>query len=93
MNHTLRELNVLIHEGTQHDITETVREQKRKEATLKARELEKDFTGAFVMVQCKKALRSMVIVAYSKLTGSHQLLEKNPTPTGTLRCRSRIVLC
>jgi len=73
MNHTLRELNVLIHEGTQQDITETVREQKRKEATLKARELEKDFTGAFVMVQCKKALRSMVIVTVKIL---HIWLEK-----------------
>jgi hypothetical protein len=73
MNHTLRELNVLIHEGTQQDITETVREQKRKEATLKARELEKDFTGAFVMVQCKKALRSMIIVTVKIL---HIWLEK-----------------
>ena len=73
MNETLQELNVLIHEGTQQDVTETIREQKRKEATRKARELEKDFTGAFVMVQCKKALRSMVVVTVKIL---HIWLEK-----------------
>lgn len=73
MNDILRELNVLIHEGTQPDIPETAREQKRKAATVKARELEKDFTGAFVMVQCKKALRSLVIVTVKIL---HIWLEK-----------------
>lgn len=73
MHDTFRELNVLIHEGTQQDITETVREQKRKEATLKARELEKYFTGAFIMVQCKKALRSLIIVTVKIL---HIWLEK-----------------
>lgn len=64
---------MLIHEGTQQDITETVREQKRKEATRKARELEKTFTGAFMMVQCKKALRTMVVVTVKIL---HIWLEK-----------------
>ncbi|MDZ4072952.1 MAG: hypothetical protein U1C70_14110 [Sediminibacterium sp.] len=73
MQDTFRELNVLIHEGTQQDITETVREQKRKEATLKARELEKYFTGAFMMVQCKKTLRSLIIVTVKIL---HIWLEK-----------------
>jgi hypothetical protein len=73
MNDTMRELNVLIHEATHQDITETTREQKRKEATLKARELEKDFTGAFVMVQCKKAIKSMVIVMVKAI---HIWLEK-----------------
>ncbi|BFG70396.1 hypothetical protein KACHI17_12770 [Sediminibacterium sp. KACHI17] len=73
MNDTFQELNDLIHEGTQSHITETIKEQKRKEATLKARELEKKFTGTFLWIQCKKALRTMVMVMIKAL---HIWLEK-----------------
>lgn len=73
MNDTFQQLNDLIHEGTQSHITETIKEQKRKEATLKARELEKKFTGTFLWIQCKKALRTMILVMIKAL---HIWLEK-----------------
>ncbi len=73
MNETLRELDILIHDSTQPDFTATLKEQKRKEATQKARELEKSLTGSFLMVQGKKAVRSLVNILVKTL---HIWLEK-----------------
>lgn len=73
MEDTFRELNLLIHDGTKQELPETAREQKRKAATLKARELEKAFTGTVLKVQGKKALRTLVLVVEKAI---HIWLEK-----------------
>ncbi len=73
MNEILRELDILIHDSTQTDFTTTLKEQKRKEATQKARELEKNLTGSFLMVQGKKAVRGLVTILVKTL---HIWLEK-----------------
>jgi hypothetical protein len=73
MEETFRELNLLIHDGTKQELPETEREQKRKAATLKARELEKAFTGTILKVQGKKALRTLVLVVEKAI---HIWLEK-----------------
>lgn len=87
MNETFRELDLLIHDGTQQELPETEREQKRKAATLKARELEKAFTGSFLMLQGKKALRTLVMVMEKAI---HIWLEKlyHNRPSGNKRNRT-----
>jgi hypothetical protein len=73
MHELFTELDILIHESTASTLPETEREQKRKAASLKIRELEKAFTGSFLKIQSKKALRTLVIVIEKTI---HIWLEK-----------------